>query len=200
MIISLSGAHGSGKSTIAQMLATRLGWPRYYIGGLRREAAKQRGLTLAEYNVLGETDPSTDQEVDRYQEELGKKEDNFVIEGRTSWYFIPQSLKIYLDVSKEEGYRRIFGHLQQKNDRNEDKNLQSPEDVKRSLEARLASDRLRYQKYYGIDVNDLGHYDFYLDTTGLTPDQVFAEVYRKAEERMMVDDAANPANLDKEKI
>ena len=101
MIISLSGAPGSGKSTVAQMLADKLSWPRYYMGGLRREAAKKRGLSLAEYNKLGETDIKTDKEVDEYQRELGEKEDNFVIEGRTSWYFIPHSLKIYLDVSPE---------------------------------------------------------------------------------------------------
>mgnify|MGYP003822174167 FL=1 len=53
MIISLSGAGGSGKSTIAMKLADKLGWPRYYIGGLRREMAARRGLTLAEYNKLG---------------------------------------------------------------------------------------------------------------------------------------------------
>ncbi|MCX6797924.1 MAG: AAA family ATPase [Candidatus Falkowbacteria bacterium] len=60
MIISISGNHGSGKSTIAESLADKLNWPRYYMGGLRRAAAKKRGLTLAEYNKLGEVDPKTD--------------------------------------------------------------------------------------------------------------------------------------------
>lgn len=182
MIISISGAHGSGKSTVAQMLADKLSWPRYYIGGLRREAAKKRGLTLAEYNALGENDPTTDKEVDEYQQQLGLSSDNFIIEGRTSWFFIPHSFKIYLDVSEEESYKRIFSHLQQKNDRNEDKNLSSPEDVRRSLQARLSSDRLRYQKYYGIDVNDLSHYDYYLDTSGLNLQEVFEIVYQTVRE------------------
>ncbi len=177
MIISISGAHGSGKSTIAQRLSEKLGWPRYYMGGLRREAAKERGMTLAEYNKLGESDPKTDQEVDEYQKKLGEKEDNFVIEGRTSWYFIPHSLKLYFDVEEAEGNRRVFGHLQQKNDRNEDVNLENVESVKDSMNRRLASDRLRYEKYYGIDVNDVKNYDFYLDTTKLTPDEVFDAVY-----------------------
>lgn len=185
MIVSLSGTHGSGKSTVAQVLAEKLGWPRYYMGGLRREAAKKRGLTLAEYNALGEKDPVTDFEVDEYQRELGLKEDNFIIEGRTSWHFIPHSFKIYLDVKEEEGYRRIFGHLQQKNDRNEDKNLASQEDVKKSLKARLASDRKRYRQYYGIDVNDLSHYDFYLDTTNLSPDQVASIVSEEIEKERL---------------
>ena len=177
MIISLSGAHGSGKSTIAQMLADKLAWPRYYIGGLRREAAARKGLTLAEYNKLGETDPSTDQEVDEYQKKLGETQDNFIIEGRTSWYLIPHSLKIYLDVNEEEGSRRVFSQLQHKNDRNEDKELNTLESVKESMNKRLESDRLRYKKYYNIDVNDVKHYDFYLDTTNLNREEVFNVVY-----------------------
>ncbi|NLZ74684.1 AAA family ATPase [Candidatus Falkowbacteria bacterium] len=177
MIISLSGAPGSGKSTIAKMLAAKLDWPRYYIGGLRRERAQKRGLTLAEYNKLGENDPVTDQEVDEYQRELGQKEDNFIIEGRTSWYFIPHSLKIYLDVSLEEGAKRIFGSLQQKNDRNEDKKLDSVEAVIESNKKRIESDNVRYYKYYGIDVYNPKNYDFYLDTTNLTPEEVFQSVY-----------------------
>lgn len=184
MIISLGGAQGSGKSTVAESLAAALGWPRYYVGGLRREAAKARGLTLAEYNKLGETDPATDLEVDEYQKKLGETQDDFVVEGRTSWYFIPHSLKIYLDVDPEEGARRIFSHLQQKNDRNEDLNLTSLEDVKISNAKRLASDRLRYQKYYGVDVNDRKHYDFYLDTTNLTPTEVLQKVLVFVQERL----------------
>lgn len=184
MIISFGGAQGSGKSTVAESLAAKLGWPRYYVGGLRREAAKARGLTLAEYNKLGEEDPKTDLEVDEYQKKLGKTQDNFVIEGRTSWLFIPHSLKIYLDVDPDEGARRIFSHLQQKNDRNEDLDLKSLEDVKISNERRLASDKLRYQKYYGVDVNDKSHYDFYLDTTGFLPDEVLEKVLAFVQERL----------------
>ena len=177
MIISLSGAPGSGKSTIAQMLADKLGWPRYYMGGLRREAAKRRGLTLEEYNKLGESDPSTDLEVDeKYQGELARTQDNFIIEGRTSWYFIPQSLKIYLAVDLKEGAKRIFSNLSHKNNRNEATGLNSEGDVLESNKRRIESDKLRYHKYYAIDVNKPQNYDFYLDTTNLTREQVFAAV------------------------
>ena len=184
MIISLSGAPGSGKSTVAQMLADRLGWPRYYMGGLRREAAQKRGLSLAEYNKLGETDVSTDKEVDEYQRELGTKEDNFVIEGRTSWYFIPHSLKVYLDVSPGAGAKRIFGSLQHKNTRNEGENLKTWQDVLASNSARTTSDKRRYRQYYDIEVYDPKNYDFYLDTTNLTPQQVFSQTLEWVQERL----------------
>lgn len=184
MIIAFSGAPGSGKSTIAQRLADKLGWPRYYMGGLRREAAGKRGLTLAEYNKLGETDIQTDQEVDLYQKELGTKEDNFVIEGRTSWYFIPQALKIYLDVDPEIGAKRIFTNLSQKNQRNEGLALNSWQDVLASNQERIASDNRRYGQYYEIDVYDHKNYDFYLDTTNLGPDEVFLAILKFVEDQL----------------
>jgi predicted cytidylate kinase len=177
MIISLSGAPGSGKSTVAQMLVDKLGWPRYYMGGLRREIAQKRGLTLEEYNKLGETDISTDKEVDEYQKKLGETQDNFIIEGRTSWYFIPHSLKIYIDVSPEVGARRIFDSLQKKNDRNEADNLSTWQDVMVSAKARVESDRRRYRQYYNIDAYDPKNYDFYIDSTDLDPKRLFKAVY-----------------------
>lgn len=178
MIISFNGNAGSGKSTIAKMVAEKLGWPRYYIGGLRRKKAKEQGLTLAEYNKLGEEDPKTDTEVDEYQKKLGEKQNNFVIEGRTSWYFIPHSLKIYLYTDKEEAAKRVFKQLQEKNKRNEDKDLKAIKDVLESHNSRMRSDNKRYEKYYKINVYDKKHYDFLLNTSNLTIDQVFNKAWQ----------------------
>lgn len=178
MIISISGAPGAGKSTISKKLAEELGWPRYYIGGLRRQKAQERGMTLAEYNKLGETDPSTDLEVDRYQEELGKTQDNFIIEGRTSWYFIPHSLKLYFDVEEKEGAKRIYRELQDKNERNEGERPESVEQVLKNIRERNASDRKRYWKYFGIDADNKENFDHIIDTTDLSPEEVLEKAYR----------------------
>lgn len=182
MIVSFAGEMGSGKSTIAKMVAEKYGWPRYYIGGIRREIAKQRGMSLAEFNKLGETDPSTDSEVDEYQKRLGKILDNFVIEGRTSWFLVPHSLKIYLDVAEEEGARRIFSELKKCKERNEDKNINSYEDALRSIRDRKKCDKLRYKKYYNIDAYDKKNYDFVLDTTELSIDEVYKRVIKRIDE------------------
>jgi cytidylate kinase len=177
MIISLSGAPGSGKSTIAKRLAEELGWPRYYIGGLRRQKAQERGMTLAEYNKLGETDPSTDLEVDRYQEELGKKEDNFIIEGRTSWYFIPQSLKFYIDVDEEEGAKRIWSEMEGENERNEG-GPKTLDELIESLRERIRSDEKRYRKYFGINAFNKDNFDHIIDTTDLNPEEAYQETLK----------------------
>lgn len=182
MIISFCGVAGAGKSSVAKMLAERLGWPRYYIGGLRRQEAKEKGMTLEEYNKLGETDPSTDLEVDQYQKELGEKEDNFIIEGRTSWHFIPHSFKIFLDVDPKVGVQRVWKDLQKKNERNEEK-AASLKEVEKNLKNRKKSDELRYKKYFGIDIYDKSHYDLVMDTTGMTVEETFDKVYKEVKKR-----------------
>lgn len=191
MIISIGGNQGSGKSTLAKKLSETLGWPRYYIGGIRREAAAKRGLTLAEYNKLGESDPSTDIEVDEYQKKLGETEDSFVIEGRTSWYFIPHSFKLYIDVSDEVGARRIFLD----NREGEDKSMNTYEDVLASVKERKTSDRKRYLQFFGIDTYDLKNYDFVINTDNLTPEQVFNEVYTIICDKLKLDET-----IDKQRI
>ena len=187
MIISISGAAGSGKSTIAIKLAKKLKWPRYYIGKMRRDMAKKQGLTLAEYNKLGEKNPQTDLEVDEYQKKLGQTKDNFIIEGRTSWYFIPHSLKIYLDVEEKVGASRIFEELKGEHNRNEDKNLGTLASAIQSQRARKKSDTIRYKKYYGIDAYNKKNYDFILDTTHLNKDQVFEKIYNFIKSRLIID-------------
>ena len=173
MIITFSGSEGSGKSGIAKRLAATLGWPYYDIGGMRRTMAAEKGLTLEEYNKLGETDPSTDLEVDNYQTTLGQNNDNFVVVGRTSWYFIPHSLKIFLTTRLEVGAQRIFKDLAT---RNEAKDLRSIEDVIASLRRRTESDTYRYQKYFSIDVYNPKNFDWILDTSDLTEEEVYDQV------------------------
>ena len=178
MIITIAGEPGAGKSTIGKKLAEKLNYKRYYIGQIRRDAAKEKGMTLSEYNKYGETHPETDFEVDDYQKELGQKGDNFVIEGRTSWFLIPHSVKLYLAADIKEGAKRIFKELQAKNVRNESNNLKTVEAVIKSQKERMASDKYRYQKYYQKDCFDKNNFDFVIDTTNLTPDQVFDKAWK----------------------
>lgn len=176
MIITISGLPGSGKSYIAKRLADQLSWQSFDVGAHRRQMAKTRNMTLAEYNKLGETDPTTDREADDWQIDLGQTKDNFVISGRLAWHFIPDSLKIFLRVDPQTGAQRVFGSLQKSNVRNEDNNLDNIEAVAASNAQRIASDKLRYQQYYNLDAYDESHYDFILDTTNLNQEQVFNEM------------------------
>ena len=167
MIITLSGLPGSGKGTIGKALAKELHYTFYSMGDLRGKRALELGITIDELNKRGETDPRTDKDIDEYQTRLAEQEDNLVIDGRTSWYFIPRSVKIFLDVDLAVAAERIF-----KDQREDEPAFHSPEEILKTLEKRIESDKTRYRKWYGIDCYDHAHYDFVLDTTHLTIPEV----------------------------
>ncbi|HWQ99821.1 MAG TPA: cytidylate kinase family protein [Candidatus Methylomirabilis sp.] len=178
MIISISGVPGSGKTSVGNILAERLGLKFYSMGGLRGKMAMDRGMTIDQLNALGEKESSTDTEVDEYQRELGKKEDNFVIEGRLSWHFIPHSFKIFLDCGAREAARRIFSARTRESEERGDEPLYANEEATvRGIAERTASDVRRYEKYYGVDYRDPKQYDLILDTTDMkSPEETADEI------------------------
>lgn len=183
MIITLSGKPGSGKSTIGQRLAQALGVPFYDVGQLRRQLATERALSLEQLNALGERERWTDQQVDDYQRALGQSGQDFVITGRTSFHFLPQSLKIFLDVSPAVGAERILQALAA-GERPPEGEATDLATVRALLDRRVASDIRRYQQYYGIaNVYDPAHFDVIVDTTNLTRDQVFERVMNECRHR-----------------
>ena len=173
MIITISGTVGSGKSSVGILVAKKLGFKYYCIGDLRREMAKKRGISLAELNKLGEKDPSTDLEPDKFAEEKGKIENNFVMVGRTSFHFIPKSVKIFLDVDPKTGAERVLNH-----NRNNEKYNNLNEAIEK-IRIRLESDELRYRKYYNLNIFDKKNYDYVIDTTNLTIKEVVDKIIEK---------------------
>lgn len=178
MIISFNGDEGSGKSTIAKLVSAELNYPRYYMGQIFRDMAAKKNVTLVEYLQFGETNPSVDREVDDYLIGLSQKESAFVIESRTAWHFIPKSLKIYLRVDEKEGAKRVFNELQKDNARNEISGDFSLADILEKIRERRKTDDARYIKYYGINIRDEKNYDFILDTTKLSKEDVFEKVMK----------------------
>jgi len=110
-------------------------------------------------------------------EEIGRQEDNLVVEGRTAYHFIPHSLKIFLEVNEEEGAKRIFDDFKINKMRNEARQVKSIEEAAAINRERMASDTKRYREIYGIDVFNPRNFDFVLDTTGLSKEKEFEQVY-----------------------
>jgi len=179
VIITISGFPGSGKTTVGKMLAERLGYRFYSMGDLRGKMAMERGLTIDELNRLGESEAWTDEDADEYQRKLGKREDDFVMEGRLSFHFIPHSVKVFLAVDPGIGAERVF-----RNQRPDEERQESVEGVRKMLEERTESDRKRYRKYYGIDCFDRKHYDIVVDTTRLTKEQVVEKILSFIEKKV----------------
>lgn len=180
MIISISGFPGSGKSTVATLVAKKLSFERIYMGGVLRKLADQKGITILELIKQAETDGSIDEDVDKMVADLGRDKDNFVIESRTAFHFIPESLKVFIKVDLKEGARRIFKDLMTE-ERSEEDKASSAENLSKMLEERIEVDKGRYQKYYGIDYTDTGNYDLVIDSTELKPEEVVDKIMVEVE-------------------
>lgn len=171
MIITLSGVPGSGKTTIAKLLSEQLHLPYHSIGSLRRQFATEQGMDLQTYNETYKDLVSEDKKIDEYQTTLGKKQDDFIIDGRMSWYFIPHSYKIFLNADLKEAAKRIF-LSSQKGERLEEPAYHSLEETQKAVEARLQGDRDRYLAFYHTDYLAHSNYDLVIDTTDKTPQEI----------------------------
>ena len=182
MIITISGNPGSGKSTVAKKMVRQLGYERIYAGGMMRDMARERGITLERLMELAKTDPKIDQELDARVAEEAEKYDaegkNVIVEGRVQYHFLPKSIKIYVWVEPRVGAKRIWKDLQDLDtatERNQ-ASASSVEEVLTNNEAREAGDAQRYLNLYRTDHRQKENYDFVVDTTIITADEATQKI------------------------
>ena len=169
MIIVIGGRAGSGKSTISKLIAEKLKLEHYSMGDLQRQIAQEKGISLVELGKLEEKDSSIDKALDEKQKMLGEQ-DNFVIDGRLSAFFIPKAIKIFLDADEKVRAERIL-----KDDRNLEK-CSSVSEMVEELKKREESEQKRYKDYYNFEAYDKSKYDLVIDTTNKKPEEIVREI------------------------
>jgi CMP/dCMP kinase len=186
MIISLAGRQGSGKTTVGKMLAEKLWFERFSTGDFMREMAIEKGMTLMKLNTFSETDGGkVDAILDERQKKLGQEKDNFIIDARLAWHFIPQSFKVYLTVDDFVGASRIVWDSANPLRHSTDVHA-SIEEAINTTRARRESESKRYMSLYQVDNHDLSHYDLVIDTTDIPPQKVVDEIIGALQSRKLI--------------
>ncbi len=173
MKLTLAGTPGSGKSTIRAMLAEHYHLEVKGTGDFMRKMAKQKGYNditdfLVEYVTKH---PEVDNQIDDEQRNYGQQNDDFVLDAHLGFHFVPDSIKIELKCSLNESAKRILA----------DK-LRTTEASTTLAQSMAASKKRRdtmrenFLKLYNVDIDRSANFDLSVDTSMLTPEQVFEKL------------------------
>ncbi len=169
--ISLAGDLGSGKSTVARILKERMNAEIVSTGVIYRELASRLNLTVEQFNINNEKDKQYDALVDNMLKSYDDKDGNYIFDSRLAFHFVPSAVSFYLKTDKNVAAHRVFDAHRS------DEHFGTIEETFNSLLSRRASEKRRYYDYYGVDIQDMDNYDFVIDTTDISPEEVADAVY-----------------------
>ena len=155
MIITVSGPHGTGKSTYAAQLADALRIRHVSAGAVFRRIAKEKKISLEELGEKALEDPSIDKLVDQRTIAEADK-GNVVIDGQLAGWILKDrsDLRIYLTAPEDIRLERIA-----KRDKVGVREAQAQTEQRESVQ------RERYLRHYGFQVEDRSIYHLILDTS-----------------------------------
>jgi len=168
--LCISGELGSGKSSVAKVVARRTGADVVSMGSLQREMARARSLSTLETNHLAESDTSIDAAIDGRLKELADGPAT-VFDSRMAWHFVPGGLTVHLVVDPAVAARRLFAGRRTAVERHD-----SPASAWAATEERFTSERQRFVATYGVDIARLRNYDLVVDSSTAGVDAVAAVI------------------------
>lgn len=167
-IISITGALGSGKSTVAKNICSKTGFSYFSTGTIQRKIAEERGIDTLQLNQLCGSDKSVDDLIDgrlRQMNEDGTTD--IVLDSRLAWFFVGKSFKVYLTALPSVAADRVF---------HDDKRVGEPTgdqlEVMRNLLERQRIENERFKRFYNADCFDLNNFNIVVDSSKSTVDDI----------------------------
>lgn len=159
-LITISGPPASGTSSVATQLTDELDFEYINGGDIFRSMASDRNLSLSELTALSEKDDSIDRELDERLQQIitehlsntrSPSGEGLVIESRLAGCHANgrADLSVYITAEPKVRYERTEGR----------------EETLEQMKRREASEKERYKRYYGYDMEDPTVYDLYIDTS-----------------------------------
>ncbi|MHA1584525.1 MAG: (d)CMP kinase [Promethearchaeota archaeon] len=169
MNISFAGLHGTGKSTIAKMIAEHFHFTYYSTGIAFREMAKEKGMTLEEFSKFTEKHPEIDNILDHKIVDMAKDgAQDYIFEGQLPTYMLGDLKDFAIMLTCDEEIR-----IQRMASRDE-------EDISEKVHetiVREESEQQRFIELYNIDVMNpaliLKTFDLIINTTHLGIEEVY---------------------------
>ncbi len=154
LIVAISGPAGSGKTTIARQLSKDAKL-RYWSNGEQfRRMASEKGMSFQAFHAYAEKHPEIDRTLDDQARSEAEK-GSVVLDGRLSGWITRDmnSLKVYLTAPMETRLERVVA-----------RDATPRDETLASIKKRERSNRERYRRLYGYDIENLEIYDIILNT------------------------------------
>lgn len=157
MIIAVAGLTGSGKNTIGEMLADRLGFK--LVCPTFKDLASKEGISLMEFQKKAEKDQDIDKKFDAVLKEQATG-DCVVTTWLGAW-IVEADVRIKVFASEEIRAGRIAK-----------RDGMGLKEALKHLRERDARNRKRYMKVYGIDIYDDRNFDALLNSGIYKPEEL----------------------------
>ena len=170
MIITISGLHGTGKSTIAKLIAEKLKLQYYSTGQIFRDLASEMNMTLEEFTKYVEKNPDIDKKLDNKIIEIARQ-GNIIIDSQLSGYLLKTiaDFNILLTCSLETRVKRML----------ERDDSDYEEKLKETL-LREKSELQRFKRLYNIDLSVQEQsnqvFDLIINTENLTVEEILEQI------------------------
>ena len=136
------------------------------------EIAKEMGMSITQFQEFLNQNPDFDKKIEKSASEYAASHDNLIIDAKLGWYAVPYSFKIYLKVDIDVAAKRAFEDEKRK----DTEPFASIEQAKELIKYRYAEENKRWLEEYGVHREDMDNYDIVVDTTNLTPEEVYEKV------------------------
>jgi CMP/dCMP kinase len=160
VVITISGLHGTGKSTYGAALADYFGLRHVSSGKIFRSIAQERGMSIEELSKNAEKGFDLDRLIDDVTKEE-VREGSVVVDGLLAGWMAHDYATLKILLTAPEGIRI---------ERLSKRDNSTIEETRRVTLLREGSERARFKRYYDIDLDDNSIYDVIINTALLPID------------------------------
>ncbi|MFX0104000.1 MAG: (d)CMP kinase [Candidatus Hodarchaeota archaeon] len=170
MIITISGLHGTGKSTIAKLIAKNLRIHYYSTGQAFRDLAQEMNMSLEEFTDYVEKNPEIDEKLDEKIIQIAQK-GNIIIDSQLSGFILKSvaDFKILLLCPLETRVKRMA-----------ERDNSPYEEKLKETKIREESELKRFKNLYDIDLSDQEEikktYNIIINTENLTIEEILEKI------------------------
>jgi cytidylate kinase len=172
-VVTVGGPPGSGKSTAGRLVAQSLGLEFRSAGDLFRAEARRQGMDLAAFGRYAAAHPEVDRELDRSMQALATP--GRLLDGRIQGPLCRRAgvpvYDVVVTAREEIRVKRVAG-----------RDGESVDQARRLVREREASERDRYRRFYGIDL-DREPASLVVDSSDRTPQAVADAILEFVRER-----------------